>query len=40
MEDNEDEFIRLMHRYFVDGFDSAFVDYEAIDNDEGLDDLK
>ena len=40
MEDNEDDFIRLMHSYFINGHDSKWVDYETIDNDAGLDDIK
>jgi|LakMenEpi03Aug12_release.lakeMendotaPanAssembly.Ray.scaffolds.fasta_scaffold3068284_1 hypothetical protein len=28
MEDNEDEFIRLMHDYFLKGYDSKWVDYD------------
>ena len=40
MEDNEDDFIRLMHSYFINGNDSKWVDYETIDNDSGLDDVK
>ena len=40
LEDNEDELIRLMHKRFLDGEDFKWVDYEQIDNDETLDDVK
>ena len=40
LEDNEDELIRLMHKKFLDGEDFKWVDYEQIDNDETLDDVK
>ena len=28
MEDNEDDFIRLMHDYFLKGHDAKWVDYD------------
>ncbi len=40
MEENEDEFIRLMHGYFINGHDSKWIDYEAIDSNAELDDQK
>ena len=40
LEDNEDELIRLMHKKFLDGEDFKWVDYDQIDNDDTLDDVK
>ncbi|PRP86760.1 coiled-coil domain containing 97-like [Planoprotostelium fungivorum] len=35
-----EELLQIMKRYFLDGRDSAFVDYNKIDNDVSLDDIK
>ena len=40
LEDNEDELIRLAHKKFLDGEDFKQIDYDQIDNDEKLDDVK
>ena len=40
LEDNEDELIRLAHKKFLDGEDFKWIDYDQIDNDEKLDDVK
>ena len=41
LEDNEDELIRIMHKRFLDGYESSDkwgIDYDQIDADETLDD--
>ena len=40
LEDNEDELIRLAHKKFLDGEDFKWIDYDQIDGDETLDDVK
>ena len=38
LEDNEDDLIRIMHKKFLDGHESKWIDYEQIDADDSLDD--
>ena len=40
LDDNIDELVRIMHDRFLVGLDSKFIDYNAIDNDENLDEVK
>ena len=38
--DEIDELIRIMHIRFLTGLDKDFINYELIDNNEELDDIK
>ena len=38
--DAEDELIRIMHQYFLNGFDSDYFDYNSVDKNPKYDNIQ